>query len=62
VPALLDKTDLTNRVTSRTFRQSFVRYLLADGYNTRTAEELLGHSDVRASMISRHVFKRGHSA
>jgi site-specific recombinase XerD len=39
------------RVTSHTFRHLFATHLLADGYYIRTVQELLGHNDVRTTMI-----------
>jgi len=50
---------LAKRVTSHTFRHSFATHLLADGYDIRTVQELLGHSDVRTKMIYTHVLNRG---
>ena len=49
------KAGLTKRVTSHTFRHSFATHLLADGYDIRTVQELLGHKDVRTTMIYTHV-------
>ena len=35
------------------------RHMLADGYDIRTVQELLGHKDVRTTMIYTHVLNRG---
>lgn len=53
------KTGMTKRVTSHTFRHSFATHLLTSGYDIRTVQELLGHSDVRTTMIYTHVLNRG---
>jgi integrase len=53
------KANLTKRVTSHTFRRFFATHLLADGYDIRTVQELLGYSDVKTTMICTHVLNRG---
>jgi len=53
------KAGIMKQVGCHTFRHSFATHLLEDGYDIRTVQELLGHKDVRTTMIYTHVMKKG---
>jgi len=55
------RTRISKHVGCHTSRHSFATDLLRDGYDIRTVQELLGHSDVRTTMVYTHVLNRGGS-
>jgi len=59
VKEAIQRAGIAKHGSCQTLRHSFATHLLEHGYDIRTIQELLGHKDVKTTMMYTHVLQRG---